>query len=216
MERRMEISAAQVKELREKTGAGIMDCKAALAETSGDVEGAVDYLRKSGILKAAKKASRATGEGLIASYVHAGAKLAVLVEINCETDFVARTDQFQAFAKDIAMHIAAQNPLVVSREELAADVLEREKQIYREQAAASGKPEKIMDKIVDGRIEKYYSEVCLLEQPFVKDTDVTVEDLVKQTIASLGENIRVRRFVRMKLGDTIPVEEKPASDGCCA
>ncbi len=212
----MEISAAQVKELREKTGAGIMDCKAALAETSGDVEGAVDYLRKSGILKAAKKASRATGEGLIASYVHAGAKLAVLVEINCETDFVARTDQFQAFAKDIAMHIAAQNPLVVSREELAADVLEREKQIYREQAAASGKPEKIMDKIVDGRIEKYYSEVCLLEQPFVKDTDVTVEDLVKQTIASLGENIRVRRFVRMKLGDTIPVEEKPASDGCCA
>ncbi len=212
----MEISAAQVKELRGKTGAGIMDCKAALAETSGDLEEAVDYLRKSGVLKAAKRADRATGEGLIASYVHAGAKLAVLVEINCETDFVARTDQFQTFARDVAMHIAAQNPLVVSREDLDADVLEREKVIYREQAVASGKPEKIMDKIVDGRIEKYYSEVCLLEQPFVKDTDITVEDLVKQTIASLGENIRVRRFARMKLGDTIPVEEKPASDGCCA
>jgi len=212
----MEISAAQVKELRGKTGAGIMDCKAALAETSGDLEEAVDYLRKSGVLKAAKRADRATGEGLIASYVHAGAKLAVLVEINCETDFVARTDQFQTFARDVAMHIAAQNPLVVSREDLDADVLEREKVIYREQAVASGKPEKIMDKIVDGRIEKYYSEVCLLEQPFVKDTDITVEDLVKQTIASLGENIRVRRFARMKLGDPIPVEEKPASDGCCA
>ena len=212
----MEISAAQVKELREKTGAGIMDCKAALSETSGDLEEAVGYLRKSGVLKAAKKADRPTGEGLIASYVHAGAKLAVLVEINCETDFVARTDQFQAFAKDVAMHIAAQNPLVVSREDLDADVLEREKVIYREQAVASGKPEKIVDRIVDGRVEKYYSEVCLLEQPFVKDTDITVEDLVKQTIASLGENIRIRRFVRMKLGDTIPVEEKPASDGCCA
>ena len=212
----MEISAAQVKELREKTGAGIMDCKSALAETSGDLEEAVDYLRKSGVLKAAKKADRPTGEGLIASYVHAGAKLAVLVEINCETDFVARTDQFQAFTKDLAMHIAAQNPVVVSREELAADVLEREKEIYKEQALASGKPEKIIDKIIDGRVQKYYSEVCLLEQPFVKDTDITVEDLVKQTIASLGENIRIRRFVRMKLGDTIPVEEKPASDGCCA
>ena len=212
----MEISAAQVKELREKTGAGILDCKSALAETSGDLEEAVDYLRKSGVLKAAKKADRPTGEGLIASYVHAGAKLAVLVEINCETDFVARTDQFQAFTKDLAMHIAAQNPVVVSREELAANVLEREREIYKEQALASGKPEKIIDKIIDGRVQKYYSEVCLLEQPFVKDTDITVEDLVKQTIASLGENIRIRRFVRMKLGDTIPVEEKPASDGCCA
>ena len=198
----MEITAAQVKELREKTGAGVMDCKTALRETAGDVTTAIEQLRKSGILKAAKKADRATGEGIIVSYVHAGDKLAVLIEINCETDFVARTDQFRAFARDVAMHVAAQNPSVVSRDELPGDVLEKEREIYREQALASGKPENIVDKIVDGRIEKYYSEVCLLEQPFVKDTDVTIEDLLKQTVASLGENIRVGRFVRMKLGET--------------
>jgi len=203
----MEISAGQVKELRAKTGAGIMDCKAALAETKGDLEKAVEYLRKSGILKAAKKAERPTGEGLIASYVHAGSKLAVMVEINCETDFVARTDEFQAFAKDIAMHIAAQSPRVLSREDLSEDVLAKERDIYREQALASGKPEKVLDRIVDGRMEKYYSEVCLLEQPFVKDGDVKIEDLVKQMIASLGENIRIKRFVRMKLG------EEPAGGG---
>ena len=197
----MEITAAQVKELREKTGAGVMDCKAALRDADGDVGKAIEQLRKSGILKAAKKADRPTGEGLIASYVHAGDKLAVLVEINCETDFVARTDQFRAFAKDVAMHVAAQNPSVVSRDELPEDVLTKEREIYREQALASGKPEKVVDKIVDGRIEKYYSEVCLLEQPFVKDTDITIEDLLKQTVASLGENIRVGRFVRMKLGE---------------
>ena len=212
----MDITAQQVKELRTKTGAGIMDCKTALAETKGDVEKAIEHLRKSGILKAAKKADRPTGEGLIASYVHAGSKLAVLVEINCETDFVAKTDQFQTFARDVAMHVAAQSPLVVSREELPEDVLAKEKDIFREQALASGKPEKILDRIVDGRIEKYYSQTCLLEQPFVKDTDITVEDLVKQTIATLGENIRIRRFVRMKLGETAPEEEKPASDACCA
>jgi elongation factor Ts len=211
----MAITAQQVKELREKTGAGVMDCKAALAEMQGDVEKAIEHLRKSGILKAAKKADRPTGEGIIASYVHAGSKLAVLVEINCETDFVARTDQFQAFAKDIAMHIAAQSPLVVSRENLPEDLLEKEKEIYRDQALQSGKPEKIVDRIVDGRIEKYYSEVCLLDQPFVKDTDITVEDLVTQTIASLGENIRVARFVRMKLGGEAPGEEKPAGEACC-
>ncbi len=198
----MEITAAQVKELREKTGAGVMDCKTALRETGGDVTTAIEQLRKSGILKAAKKADRPTGEGIIVSYVHAGDKLAVLIEINCETDFVARTDQFRAFARDIAMHVAAQSPSVVSRDELPEDVLEKEREIYREQALASGKPENIVDKIVDGRIEKYYSEVCLLEQPFVKDTDVTIEDLLKQTVASLGENIRVGRFVRMKLGET--------------
>ena len=200
----MEITAAQVKELREKTGAGVMDCKTALREAAGDVTKAVEQLRKSGVLKAAKKADRPTGEGIIASYVHAGDKLAVLVEINCETDFVARTDQFRAFARDVAMHVAAQSPSVVSRDELSEDVLEKECEIYREQAQAlaAGKPENIVDKIVDGRIEKYYSEVCLLEQPFVKDTDVTIEDLLKQTVASLGENIRVGRFVRMKLGET--------------
>ena len=212
----MAITAQQVKELREKTGAGVMDCKAALAEMNGDVEKAIEHLRKSGVLKAAKKADRPTGEGIISSYVHAGAKLAVLVEINCETDFVARTDQFQAFAKDVAMHIAAQNPLVVSREDLPEDILAKEKEIYREQALLSGKPEKIVDRIVDGRIEKYYTEVCLLEQPFVKDTDVTVSELVTQTVASLGENIRIARFVRMKLGGAVEGGEKPAGSSCCA
>jgi elongation factor Ts len=211
----MAITAQQVKDLREKTGAGVMDCKSALAETNGDVEKAVLHLRKSGVLKAAKKADRPTGEGAIASYVHAGSKLAVLVEVNCETDFVAKTDEFRRFAKDLAMHIAAQNPLVVSREDLPANLLEKEKEIYREQAIQSGKPEGVIDRIVDGRVEKYYSEVCLLEQPFVKDTDITVGDLVTQTIATLGENIRVARFVRMKLGETAEGGEKPAGPGCC-
>ena len=215
MENRMGISAAQVKELREKTGAGMMDCKAALNETAGDLEKAVDHLRKAGILKAAKRSERATGQGLIASYIHAGSKLAVLVEINCETDFVAKTDLFKAFSKDIAMHVAAQNPLVVLREELSQDALERERSIYREQALASGKPENIVDKIVDGKIGKYYSEVCLLEQPFVKDTDITVGDLLTQTIATLGENIRIARFVRLELGDTAPEGQEEASGACC-
>lgn len=210
----MEITAQQVKELREKTGAGVMDCKTALAEMRGDVEKAIEHLRKSGILKAAKKADRPTGEGIIASYVHAGSKLAVLVEINCETDFVARTDEFRAFAKDVAMHVAAQSPLVVSRDDLPQHLLEKEKEIYREQALQSGKAEKILDRIVDGRVEKYCSEVCLVEQAFVKDTDITVGDLVTQTIASLGENIRIARFVRMKLGDEVPGEERPAGEAC--
>jgi elongation factor Ts len=211
----MQINAARVKELRDKTGAGMMDCKAALLETGGDMEKAVDHLRKSGVLKAAKKADRPTGQGLLASYVHAGSKLAVIVEINCETDFVAKTDQFQDFARDVAMHIAAQNPLVVSREELPGNVLDRERAIYKEQAMASGKPENIVDKIVDGKIEKYYSEVCLLEQPFVKDTDITVGDLLTQTIATLGENIRIPRFVRMELGGGAPKEQEEATGACC-
>ena len=211
----MGISAAQVKELRGKTGAGMMDCKAALQETGGDVEKAVDHLRKAGILKAAKRAERATGQGTIASYVHAGSKLAVLVEVNCETDFVAKTDLFQAFSKDVAMHVAAQNPLVILREELPQDVLERERSIYREQALASGKPENIVDKIVDGKIGKYYSEVCLMEQQFVKDTDITVGDLLTQTIATLGENIRIARFVRMELGKSVPEDQEEASGACC-
>jgi elongation factor Ts len=211
----MGISAAQVKELREKTGAGMMDCKAALQESGGDVEKAVDHLRKEGILKAAKRAERATGQGLIASYVHAGSKLAVLVEINCETDFVAKTDLFQTFSKDVALHVAAQSPLVIQREELPQDVLERERSIYTEQALASGKPENIVARIVDGKIGKYYSEVCLLEQPFVKDTDITIGDLLTQTIATLGENIRIARFVRMELGENAPEGQEEASGACC-
>jgi len=197
----MEISAVQVKELRSKTGAGIMDCKEALAATNGNLDEAADYLRKKGMLKAAKKAERKTGEGIVASYVHAGSKLAVLVEIMCETDFVARTDEFQTFARDIAMHIAAQNPRVVSREDLPADILDKEREILRAEALEAGKPEKIVEKIVEGRIDKFYSEACLLEQPFVKDGDITVEDLVKQTIGKLGENMKIGRFVRMKLGE---------------
>ncbi len=197
----MEINAVQVKELRTQTGAGIMDCKEALGATNGNLEEAADYLRKKGMLKAAKKAERKTGEGIVASYVHAGSKLAVLVEIMCETDFVARTDEFQAFAKDVAMHIAAQNPRVVSREDLPADILDKEREMFRAEALESGKPEKVIDKIVDGRIDKFYSQACLLEQPFVKDGDLTVEDFVKQTIGQLGENMRIGRFVRMKLGE---------------
>ena len=211
----MGISAAQVKELRGKTGAGMMDCKAALQETGGDVEKAVDHLRTAGILKAAKRAERATGQGTIASYVHAGSRLAVLVEVNCETDFVAKTDLFQAFSKDVAMHVAAQNPLVIMREELPQDVLERERSIYKEQALASGKPENIVDKIVDGKIGKYYSEVCLLEQQFVKDTDITIGDLLTQTIATLGENIRIARFVRIELGKSASGDQEEASGACC-
>jgi len=211
----MGISASVVKELRDKTGAGMMDCKAALQETGGDMEKAIDHLRKAGVMKAAKRAERATGQGIISSYVHAGSKLAVLVEVNCETDFVAKTDLFQTFAKDVAMHVAAQNPMVVDREQLPADALEREKAIYREQAIESGKPENIVDKIVDGKVEKYYSEVCLLEQPFVKDTDITVGDLLTNTIATLGENIRIARFVRVEVGGGAPKDEEEASGACC-
>lgn len=191
----------------------MMDCKAALKETGGDMEKAVDHLRKAGVLKAAKRAERATGQGIISSYVHAGSKLAVLVEVNCETDFVAKTDLFQTFARDVAMQVAAQNPLVVQREDLPVDVLDRERGIYKEQALASGKPENIVDRIVDGKIDKYYSEVCLLEQPFVKDTDITVGDLLTQTIATLGENIRIARFVRVEVGGGAP---KAAEESCGA
>jgi elongation factor Ts len=215
MENGMGITAGQVKALRDKTGAGMMDCKSALQETGGDMEKAVDHLRKAGVLKAAKRSERATGQGIIASYVHAGSKLAVLVEVNCETDFVAKTDLFRMFGRDVAMHVAAQNPLVVRREDLPPDVLERERTIYKEQAAASGKPANIVDKIVDGKVEKYYAEVCLLEQPFVKDTDMTVGDLLTNTIATLGENIRIARFVRIEVGETIPEDQKEASGACC-
>ncbi|MBU0985372.1 MAG: translation elongation factor Ts [candidate division Zixibacteria bacterium] len=196
----MEITAKMVKELRDQTGAGMMDCKKALGETDGDLEKAVSVLREKGIAKAASKEGRATSEGVIASYIHAGDKLGVMVEINCETDFVARTDQFKAFARDVAMHVAASSPLCVEQSELDAELIAKEREIYRHQAINEGKPEKIIDKIVDGKVEKYYSEVVLLEQPFVKDTDKSVGDYVKEMIGSLGENIQIKRFCRFRLG----------------
>jgi len=197
----MEVSASSIKELREKTGAGFMDCKKALAESAGDVEKAIDYLRKKGVAAAAKKSSRAASDGAVGAYVHPGGKIGVLLEINCETDFVARNAEFQALLKDVAMQIAAANPSFVRREEVAAEEVEREKAIYRQQALESGKQEKIVDKIVEGKMERFYSEVCLLEQPFIKDPDRKVSDLINDAIARLGENIQVRRFARYQLGE---------------
>lgn len=197
------ISADLVKELRARTGAGIMDCKRALGETQGDIESAIDYLRKKGLSAAAKKSGRVAAEGLVHSYIHGGGKIGVLVEVNCETDFVARNDDFQNLVKDIAMHIAAARPRYLEREEVPADEVERERTVCRAQAIESGKPEKVLEKIVQGRMEKFYSEICLLEQAFVKDPDVTVADLVTQSIAKIGENIRIRRFVRYELGEGI-------------
>jgi elongation factor Ts len=204
-----EVTAQMVKELRERTGAGMMDCKNALNECKGDMEGAVDALRKKGLAAAAKKAGRVTAEGAVGSYIHAGGKIGVLVEVNCETDFVARTEAFQELVRDIAMHIAAADPKFVGREEVTPEVLERERAIFRDQALASGKPANIVDKIVDGKLEKYYSEFVLLEQPFVKDTDKTVGQLVAERVGKIGENIKVRRFSRFKLGEGI---EKRADD----
>ncbi|HKI01623.1 MAG TPA: translation elongation factor Ts [Thermoanaerobaculia bacterium] len=198
-----EITAQMVKELRERTGAGMMDCKNALNETKGDMESAVDSLRKKGLAAAAKKAGRITAEGAVASYIHAGGKIGVLVEINCETDFVARTDQFQELVRDIAMHIAAAEPRVVRREEVTSDLLDRERAIFRDQALASGKPDNVVEKIVAGKIEKYYSEFVLLEQPFVKNPDQTVAQLIAEKVGKIGENIQVRRFARFKLGEGI-------------
>ena len=197
----MEISAKMVKELRDQTGAGMMDCKKALKETEGDVEKAIAYLREHGVAKAASKEGRQTAEGAIATYVHAGDKLGVMVEINCETDFVARTDKFKAFCRDIAMHIAAANPLCVDREEVDHQLVAKEREMFRNEMLNEGKPEKIIDKIVEGKIEKYYSEVVLMEQPFVKDNDVTIEELLKATIGELGENMGIKRFARFRLGE---------------
>jgi elongation factor Ts len=205
----MNITAQMVKELRERTGAGMMDCKAALTETAGDMEKAIDGLRKKGLATAAKKSGRATAEGLVSSYIHAGGKMGVLVEVNCETDFVARTPDFQELVKDIALHIAAADPRFVGREEVTASDLDREREIYREQALASGKPPAVVDKIVDGKVEKYYSEFVLLEQPFVKNPDQTVGQMVAERIGKIGENIRVRRFTRYKLGEGL---EKRSED----
>lgn len=197
----MEISAAMVRDLREKTGAGMMDCKKALSETGGDFEKAVDYLRQKGLATAAKRAGRVASEGRIGSYIHAGGKIGVMVEVNCETDFVAKTDDFQAFAKDVAMQIAASNPLYVRREEVLPETLEREREIYRIQAREAGKPEKIIDKIIEGKLEKFYGEVCLLEQVFVKDTDIKIQDLLNGLIGKLGEKIEIRRFARFQVGE---------------
>ena len=199
----MQVTAQMVKELRERTGAGMMDCKAALAETQGDMEKAVDFLRKKGLAAAAKKAGRVAAEGVVGSYIHAGGKIGVLVEVNCETDFVAKTEGFQDLVHDIAIHIAAAEPRFVRREEVTPEVLERERAIYREQAAASGKPANVVEKIVEGKMEKFYSEACLLEQPFVKNPDQTVGQLVTEAVAKIGENIQVRRFARFKLGEGI-------------
>ncbi|HEX6903586.1 MAG TPA: translation elongation factor Ts [Thermoanaerobaculia bacterium] len=198
-----EITAAMVKELRERTGAGMMDCKNALNETQGDIEAAIDALRKKGLAAAAKKAGRVTAEGAVGSYIHGGGKLGVLVEVNCETDFVARTDAFQELVRDIAMHIAAAEPRFVRREEVTAEDLERERAIFQEQALASGKPANVVEKIVAGKMEKYYGEFVLLEQPFVKNPDQTVAQLIAERVGKIGENIQVRRFVRFKLGEGI-------------
>jgi elongation factor Ts len=189
-----------VKELRDKTNTGMMDCKKALSEHDGDMNKAVDYLRQKGLAVAAKRADRATSEGIIETYIHAGGKLGAMVEIGCETDFVAKTDAFIAFAKDIAMHVAAANPISLVREDVPAEVFEREKAIYIQQAVDSGKPQNIAEKMVTGKMDKYYAEVCLLEQKFVKDPDVSIQDMLNQLVATMGENITIKRFARFAVG----------------
>lgn len=196
-----EITAALVKELREKTGVGMMDCKNALKEANGDMEKASEILRKKGIAKAAKRADREANEGIVESYIHPGSKLGVIVEINCETDFVANTDDFKEFAKNIAMHIAASSPLAVQREELDKDLIDKELEIYKDQAKAQGKPDNIVEKIAQGRLEKYYAESVLLDQAYVKEPDKSVQDLLTETIAKVGENINIKRFARFRIGE---------------
>lgn len=202
------ITAALVKELRERTGAGMMDCKKALSATDGDLEKAIDFLREKGLAAAAKKAGRVAAEGLVEAYIHGGGRIGVLVEVNCETDFVAKTDAFKELVKDIAMHIAATNPSYLKREEVPTAELEHEQAVLAEQARNEGKPEKIIEKMVAGRIEKYYKEVCLMEQPFVKDPDKTISDLITESIAKIGENISIRRFTRYQLGEGIEKKEE--------
>lgn len=196
-----EISAQLVKELREATNAGILDCKKALSESNGNFDQAVEFLRKKGLASAAKKASRETNEGIVGHYIHAGSKQASLVELNCETDFVARTDEFQTLARDLAMHIVAARPLYLRREDVPAADVAREKEIYSEQMANSGKPAHVLEKIIEGKLDKWYSEVCLLEQGFVKDPDTNIQQLLTQAIAKLGENIKVNRFARIAIGE---------------
>ncbi len=196
-----EVNAQQVKDLREKTGAGFMDCKAALRESGGDFEGAVRYLRERGLAAAAKRAGRATAEGLIGSYIHAGGKIGVLIEVNCETDFVARTDDFQRLVRDLAMQVAAARPLCVAREDVPASDLTREREIFAAQAAQSGKPAPVIAKMVEGKLEKYFAEACLLEQDYIKEPGKAVRQIIADAIAKLGENITVRRFARFQLGE---------------
>lgn len=203
-----EITAALVKELRERTGAGMMDCKKALSATDGDLEKAIDFLYEKGLATAAKKAGRVAAEGLVEAYIHGGGRIGVFVEVNCETDFVAKTDAFKELVKDIAMHIAATNPSYLKREEVPTAELEHEQAVLAEQARNEGKPEKIIEKMVAGRIEKYYKEVCLMEQSFVKDPDKTISDLITESIAKIGENISIRRFSRYQLGEGIEKKEE--------
>lgn len=196
----MTITSQMVKELRDKTNAGMMDCKKALTETAGDMEKAVDLLRQKGLAVAAKRAGRETKEGVVECYIHAGGKLGVMVEVGCETDFVAKTDDFKAFAKNIAMHIAAANPIAVNRDEVPSEVLQREKDIYVNQALESGKPQQIVEKIVSGKVEKYLAEICLMEQKYVKNDELTVQDLLNELVAKMGENISIKKFARFQIG----------------
>lgn len=197
----MEITASVIKELRETTGAGMMDCKKALVETCGDMEKAIEYLREKGLASASKKASRVASEGIVDSYIHLGGRIGVLIEVNCETDFVARTDDFKCLVHDLAMQVAATNPSYVSRDDVPEEILAKEREIETKRAIEEGKPARVVDKIVDGRIEKYLEEVCLMEQKFIKDEDQKISDLIKSKIAALGENIKVARFVRFAVGE---------------
>lgn len=196
----MNITSQMVKDLRDKTGAGMMDCKKALSENAGDMEKAIDFLRQKGLAVAAKRAGRATSEGVIEAYIHAGGKLGVMVELNCETDFVAKTDAFREFARDVAMHVAAANPVSLSREDVPADVVERERQIYVQQALDSGKPANIVEKMVVGKIDRFLSEICLLEQQFVKNPEKSIQDMLTELIGKMGENVSIRRFARFQVG----------------
>lgn len=198
----MEITAELVKKLREKTGVGLMDCKEALKHSNGNMEKAIEYLREKGLAKLQKRTGRAASEGVIASYIHTGGKVGVMVEVNCETDFAANSKDFQDFARDIAMQITAANPMYVRREDVPEDVKEKEKGIYKRQAIDSGKPEKIVDKIAEGKMEKFYQEVCLMEQSFIKNPDITIKQLLEELVVKIGENIVIRRFVRFQLGET--------------
>ena len=198
----IKITAAEVNKLRQATGAGMMDCKNALSEVEGDVEKAIELLRKKGLATAQKRAGRALSEGMIQSYIHMTGKLGVLVEVNCETDFVAKNEDFQEFTKNIAMHIAATNPLGIKPEDISQEIIEKEKEIYRAQALDMGKPENVIDKIVEGKLNKFYEESCLLNQPYVRDTDISITDLLNQMIAKIGENISIKRFVRYQIGES--------------
>ncbi|HNR03990.1 MAG TPA: translation elongation factor Ts [Bacillota bacterium] len=201
------ISASAVKELRERTGSGMMDCKKALTESNGDMEKAIEILREKGLAAAAKKAGRIASEGIVDSYIHGGGRIGVLIEVNSETDFVAANEEFRQFVKDMAMQVAASNPLYVKREDVDPKVIEKEREIYKAQALNEGKPEKIIERMVEGRIEKYYKEICLLEQPFIKDTDKTVQEILTSLIAKIGENITIRRFVRFERGEGLEKKE---------